>query len=86
MVWNKNESYVKYIPDYNATITTRYNATMLSHPLLLHKPLSVLYLDTTYCDPLYKFPAQEDVIQYMVGQVLQFTRDTLIVCGSYTIG
>ena len=64
----------------------RYCKDMLTHPLLQNKTLDVVYLDTTYMDPVYRFPPQREVIEWVVGEVLSFTRDTLIVCGSYTIG
>lgn len=43
----------------------------------------------SYCDPTYAFPPQGEVIDFTVSLVLrelQRTPDTLIVCGSYTIG
>ncbi|KAL5265521.1 hypothetical protein ACHWQZ_G006293 [Mnemiopsis leidyi] len=64
----------------------RYDRSMLEHHLLKGKSLDVLYLDTTYMDPLYRFPPQKDVIQFISDRVREFTPDTLIVCGSYTIG
>eukprot|EP00941_MAST-03F_sp_MAST-3F-sp1_P005514 g5514.t1 len=51
--------------------------------------LSMLYLDTTYCNPFYSFPKQEKAIadameclnSYIIGK-----QRTLIVFGSYAIG
>ena len=64
----------------------RFDRSMLNHPLLVNKSFDVVYLDTTYFDPAYEFPPQRDVIEFMVEEVQKFTSDTLIVCGSYTIG
>ncbi|ONK58653.1 uncharacterized protein A4U43_C09F15290 [Asparagus officinalis] len=62
---------------------------MQSHPLLASQHINVLYLDTTYCNPRYRFPPKEDVVSFVV----RITRDfiakhskALIVVGAYSIG
>ncbi|XP_058102717.1 DNA cross-link repair protein SNM1 [Magnolia sinica] len=62
---------------------------MQSHPILLSHRVNVLYLDTTYCNPKYRFPSKEDV----VGFVARITKSTLakqpktlVVVGAYSIG
>lgn len=53
------------------------------------KRVDKLYLDTTYCDPAYDFPYQEDVVNKVVETTrghLSKNKPTLIVCGTYTIG
>ncbi|XP_031489722.1 DNA cross-link repair protein SNM1 isoform X1 [Nymphaea colorata] len=62
---------------------------MQSHPLLSSQHPSVLYLDTTYCDPKYRFPSREDVLHYTVEIAksgLKKQPKTLIVVGAYSIG
>lgn len=62
---------------------------MLSYPPLVGITLHQLYLDTTYCDPRYNFPPQEQVIAFAVDKCLSAMHtcpNTLIVCGTYTIG
>ncbi|CAA7061691.1 unnamed protein product [Microthlaspi erraticum] len=62
---------------------------MQTHPLLFNQRVHVLYLDTTYCNPRYKFPSKEDVLSYVVRITKEFLRKqprTLIVVGSYSIG
>ncbi|KAL3500347.1 hypothetical protein ACH5RR_039440 [Cinchona calisaya] len=50
--------------------------------------IHTLILDTTYCDPQYDFPKQEDVIQFVIEaiQAEAFNPSTLFLIGSYTIG
>ncbi|CAN6470505.1 unnamed protein product [Victoria cruziana] len=62
---------------------------MQSHPLLSSQHPSVLYLDTTYCNPKYRFPSREDVLHYIVEIAKSRLRKqpkTLIVVGAYSIG
>lgn len=62
---------------------------MESYPALQRIHIHQLYLDTTYCDPSYTFPPQQEVIDFAVSLVhkkLKENQKTLIVCGSYTIG
>lgn len=62
---------------------------MMEHPQLLGLTIHELFLDTTYCSPHYDFPPQSEVIGFAVEKALSaLTSDpqTVIVCGSYTIG
>jgi len=46
-------------------------------------------LDTTYLDPTYNFPSQNDVIQYVsdnIEQNVKINPHTLVVTGTYCIG
>ncbi|KAK9863457.1 hypothetical protein WJX84_005818 [Apatococcus fuscideae] len=47
-----------------------------------------LVLDTTYCDPQYTFPPQQQVLQFVVDAVKAeaFNPRTLFLFGTYTIG
>ncbi|KAG7563640.1 DNA repair metallo-beta-lactamase [Arabidopsis suecica] len=67
----------------------RASKQMQTHPLVFNQRVHVLYLDTTYCNPRYKFPSKEDVLSYVVRITKDFLRKqpkTLIVVGSYSIG
>ncbi|KAK1270792.1 DNA cross-link repair protein SNM1 [Acorus gramineus] len=62
---------------------------MQSYPILLNKRIDVLYLDTTYCNPKYKFPLREEVVNFVVKiarNSLENRPKTLIVVGAYSIG
>ncbi|XP_031288222.1 DNA cross-link repair protein SNM1 [Pistacia vera] len=62
---------------------------MQTYPLLVNHRVNVLYLDTTYCNPKYKFPSKEDVLNYVVKVTKNFLRKqpkTLVVVGAYSIG
>jgi len=62
---------------------------MQTYPELCGSRIFSLYLDTTYCDPKYKFPLQQDVIAFVVkvtrAAMAQNSR-TLVVVGAYSIG
>ncbi|XP_078154833.1 DNA repair metallo-beta-lactamase family protein isoform X3 [Carex rostrata] len=67
----------------------RASKSMQSHPILLSYHVNVLYLDTTYCNPKYRFPSKEEVIDFVVRttrKYLQKQPKTLIVVGAYSIG
>ena len=56
---------------------------------LIEKPIDQIYLDTTYCDPNYKFPAQSETLNAILDITknhLKKYKQTLIVCGTYSIG
>ncbi|KAF2322997.1 hypothetical protein GH714_032686 [Hevea brasiliensis] len=67
----------------------RASKCMQSYYLLLNHKVNVLYLDTTYCNPKYKFPSKEDVLSYVVRVTKGFLKrqpKTLVVVGTYSIG
>nr|XP_054766324.1 DNA cross-link repair 1A protein-like [Lytechinus pictus] len=67
----------------------RADPMMEQYPELSCYHVNQLYLDTTYCDPQYKFPSQKEVIEFavkMAVQAVRWNKKTLIVCGTYTIG
>ncbi|KAJ3697208.1 hypothetical protein LUZ61_000913 [Rhynchospora tenuis] len=67
----------------------RASKSMHSHPILLNYHVNVLYLDTTYCNPKYRFPSKEEVIAFVVRttrKYLQKQPKTLVVVGAYSIG
>ncbi|GAV74965.1 DRMBL domain-containing protein/Lactamase_B_2 domain-containing protein [Cephalotus follicularis] len=62
---------------------------MQTYPLLVNQPVNLLYLDTTYCNPKYRFPSKEDVLSYVVRvtkKCLTKQPATLVVVGAYSIG
>ena len=68
----------------------RAHVSMFDYPSLRTLPsLKTLYLDTTYCDPQYSFPQQEEVVSFIVNRVAagkKTNKRLLVVCGTYTIG
>ncbi|KAG0525585.1 hypothetical protein BDA96_06G069000 [Sorghum bicolor] len=67
----------------------RASKSMQLHPLLQRGRVNLVYLDTTYCNPKYKFPPQEDVIDFVVRTAQRYLKKqpkTLIVVGAYSIG
>lgn len=65
----------------------RAHTSMEEFPQL--RQVDKLYLDTTYCDPSYNFPSQEEVVEKVIQTArehLSRNKSTLIVCGTYTIG
>lgn len=67
----------------------RANTALAKHPLLQGRRIDVLYLDTTYCDPQYRFPEQQKTLDYIAltsRQVMAKRPSTLIVVGTYGIG
>ncbi|CAK7348174.1 unnamed protein product [Dovyalis caffra] len=67
----------------------RASKLMQDYPLLANNRVNVLYLDTTYCNPKYKFPSKENVLSYVVRVTKNFLKKqpkTLVVVGAYSIG
>ncbi|XP_026755036.2 DNA cross-link repair 1A protein isoform X2 [Galleria mellonella] len=69
---------------------------MESYPIFWNKDIHTIYLDTTYCNPRYNFPTQDQSLEMAVNLLRQkklaLEKDgksfssVLIVCGTYTIG
>lgn len=80
------------LPDgrfYLHTGDFRASKMMQTYPLLLEHRVNVLYLDTTYCNPRYKFPSKKDVLNFVVRVTknhLKRQPKTLVVVGAYSIG
>ncbi|XP_059669905.1 DNA cross-link repair protein SNM1 [Cornus florida] len=71
--------------------TGDFRASKLMHiyPLLVNQRVNVLYLDTTYCNPKYRFPSKEDVLSFVVGvtkNCLMKQPKTLVIVGAYSLG
>lgn len=84
----------------------RYHPSMLENPFLLpfttansttttginnNKVIDKLYLDTTYLNPEYEFPSQEQIVQIAKDLFMKHYKDNnskkcLFLFGSYTIG
>lgn len=67
----------------------RASKLMQTYPLLLNQRVNVLYLDTTYCNPKYRFPLKEEVLNFVVKvtkNILKKQPKTLIIVGAYSIG
>ncbi|MCD9645707.1 snm1-like protein [Datura stramonium] len=67
----------------------RASKMMQSYPLLASQRINILYLDTTYCNPKYRFPSKEDVLEFVVGVTRRYLSNqpkTIVVVGAYSIG
>ncbi|KAK3013722.1 hypothetical protein RJ639_008430 [Escallonia herrerae] len=67
----------------------RASKLMQAYPLLTKQRINVLYLDTTYCNPKYRFPSKEEVLNFVVKITkiyLKKEAKTLVIVGSYSIG
>lgn len=53
----------------------RASPAHLEHPAMQRKRMDIIYLDTTYCDPKYQFPAQEQVISACAELIRGFVRE-----------
>nr|AQX44222.1 hypothetical protein [Phalaenopsis equestris] len=66
----------------------RFSSEMAGSTILQSSYIHTLILDTTYCNPQYDFPKQEEVIQFVIDaiQAEAFNPKTLFFIGTYTIG
>ncbi|XP_016495170.2 DNA cross-link repair protein SNM1 [Nicotiana tabacum] len=67
----------------------RASKLMQSYPLLASQRINILYLDTTYCNPKYRFPSKEEVLKFVVGVTRTYLNNypkTIVVVGAYSIG
>uniref|UniRef100_A0A7N0VMX7 DNA repair metallo-beta-lactamase domain-containing protein n=1 Tax=Kalanchoe fedtschenkoi TaxID=63787 RepID=A0A7N0VMX7_KALFE len=67
----------------------RASRMMQSYPLILNQKIDVLYLDTTYCNPKYKFPSKEEVLDFVVRITTNWLKKqpkALVAVGAYSIG
>ncbi|XP_006338813.1 DNA cross-link repair protein SNM1 isoform X1 [Solanum tuberosum] len=67
----------------------RASKLMQSYPVLASQRINILYLDTTYCNPKYRFPSKEDVLEFVVGVTRRYLNNhpkTIVVVGAYSIG
>ncbi|XP_058222295.1 uncharacterized protein LOC131332223 [Rhododendron vialii] len=66
----------------------RFCENMTKISVLQTSRVQTLILDTTYCNPQYDFPKQEDVIQFVIEAIEAeaFNPETLFLIGSYTVG
>ena len=67
----------------------RGHPRMECYPWLSGFKMDTLLLDTTYMDPLYTFPPQDDVISHAISlcrSALKSDPNTLILVGSYLVG
>jgi DNA cross-link repair 1A protein len=82
--------YLKHTKQYILhTGDFRASEKVVMNPFLSNIKISVLYLDTTYCDSYYKFESQDKIIALGVQTVkaeLKKYPKSIVVCGSYTIG
>ncbi|CAH2052215.1 unnamed protein product, partial [Iphiclides podalirius] len=74
----------------------RASPAMESYPVFWNKDIHTVYLDTTYCNPRYDFPTQDQSLEMALHLLRQKKASleeagkkfasVLIVCGTYTIG
>ncbi|KAK8941701.1 DNA cross-link repair protein SNM1 [Platanthera guangdongensis] len=66
----------------------RFSAEMAGSSLLQSSHIHTLILDTTYCNPQYDFPKQDEVVQFVIDAIRaeSFNPKTLFLIGTYTIG
>ncbi|CAK1541724.1 unnamed protein product [Leptosia nina] len=74
----------------------RASPVMESYPIFWNKDIHTVYLDTTYCNPRYDFPTQDESLERALFHLRQKKTalekagkkfsSVLIVCGTYTIG
>ncbi|CAG4932463.1 unnamed protein product [Colias eurytheme] len=74
----------------------RASPIMESYPIFWNRDIHTIYLDTTYCNPRYDFPTQDQSLEMALYHLRQKKTmlekagkkfsSVLIVCGTYTIG
>ncbi|CAK1590265.1 unnamed protein product [Parnassius mnemosyne] len=74
----------------------RASPIMESYPIFWNKDIHTIYLDTTYCNPRYDFPTQDQSFELALHLLREKKTSleeagkkfssVLIVCGTYTIG
>ncbi len=67
----------------------RANRVIREDPRLVTGSIYSLYLDTTFCQKAFKFPPQQECIDFIVARTKEFLaarRKTIILVGSYSIG
>ncbi|VDN12085.1 unnamed protein product [Dibothriocephalus latus] len=85
---------VLHTGDFRAQSWMLESCSVLKHYIQSSVPsstarITTLFLDTTYCCPIYGFPTQDAVIAAAVRVTREFLLsdpDTLVVCGMYSIG
>ncbi|XP_040922415.1 DNA cross-link repair 1A protein [Toxotes jaculatrix] len=81
-----------FLPDGQTVLHTgdfRADPSMETYPELLSCRVQTLYLDTTYCNPQYTFPRQQEAINFAANtafELVTLNPRTLVVCGSYSVG
>ncbi|RNA12385.1 DNA cross-link repair 1A, partial [Brachionus plicatilis] len=81
--FKKTGKYVLHTGDFRAS------DELVQRFALRNLTIDTIHLDTTYCDSYYKFVPQKKIISIgveLVRKELGKQSNTLIVCGSYTIG
>ncbi|KAI5631058.1 DNA cross-link repair 1A protein isoform X1 [Phthorimaea operculella] len=93
------QGHTHHLPGLHTLLHTgdfRASPQMESCPVFWNKDIHTIYLDSTYCNPRYDFPTQEQCLEmalYLLRQKKlalekagrKFS-SVLIVCGTYTIG
>lgn len=90
MLFQVGEQSILHVGDFR---WSRLQHLPAIHSLLQGRRLDQIYLDTTYCDPKYTLPTQQDAIaaavEYAEAQVREARRThrrLLLLFGAYTIG
>lgn len=87
-IW-KTKRYVLHTGDCRFDPRIFDNHTKLK-AVILEEKLDFMYLDTTYCNPRYAFPPQDDVLQHVVDAAKNEDKRTrgrcLFFFGTYSIG
>uniref|UniRef100_UPI00359028BF uncharacterized protein isoform X1 n=2 Tax=Myxine glutinosa TaxID=7769 RepID=UPI00359028BF len=80
------------LPDRTCHLHTgdfRASPAMEHHPSLVGRVIQTLFLDTTYCNPKYEFPPQEQAVDFVVQRceaAICQDPETLLVIGAYSVG